>query len=331
MPIPRIGWPKRKPKEEKKDAKKEELAESEVNGKLVKLGAKELVLELTEGKEQTFRLLAKTKFEDEDGEAVRDSLLQPGDRLSVRVTDLDPETAVRVVRLKPGAGPGVSSSGGGNEELLETARDGAKRFRAELPEYTADVLVTRYYSPSNPPRWQEVERATARVERKGGREDFVDVIVNGKPWPRPSEHVKEWAVEEFFGALDVVLLPGVEPAFVKRGTEKVGGRTLQIFEASVRAEDSNWVVAGEDGSRHKSAYKARVWIDGESRRVFKLEQKAVGLPAGFPMERVEAVVEFALVKVGSGTFLAPAGGENIACRRGVGSCSKSAVEFKNYR
>jgi len=126
------------------------------------------------------------------------------------------------------------------------------------------------------------------------------------------------------------LLPGTVPSFVKKGTEKASGRTLQIFEARVKAEDSNWVVATEDGSRHKSAYQARVWVDLESRRALKLEQKAVGLPASFMLDRSEMVVEFALVKAGSGTVLAPVRGESVACRRG-GSCSKSAVELKNYR
>lgn len=71
-------------------------------------------------------------------------------------------------------------------------------------------------------------------------------------------------------------------------------------------------------------------MDLESRRALKLEQKAVGLPASFMLDRSEMVVEFALVKAGSGTVLAPVRGESVACRRG-GSCSKSAVELKNYR
>ena len=212
-----------------------------------------------------------------------------------------------------------------------TARDAVKGFKSDLPDYTAEMAVTRFYSPSNPPRWQQIDVATAQVVRKGGHEEFRDVMVNGKQWPRPSEHVNEWAADEFFSTLDVVLLPGVRPAFVKRGVEKVGTRTAQLYEANVKAEESNWVVKTEDGSQHKSAYKARVWIDAESRRVLKVEQKAVGLPSGFPLDRAETVVEFALVPMASGTAFAPVRGENVVCRRGGGSCSKSAVEFKNYR
>jgi hypothetical protein len=47
-----------------------------------------------------FRLLAKTQFRDQQGAAIRDSLLRPGDQLSVIVNPDDPETAVGVVLVR---------------------------------------------------------------------------------------------------------------------------------------------------------------------------------------------------------------------------------------
>ena len=49
-----------------------------------------------------FRTLAKTQFRDKDGEQVRDSLLKPGDQLSVQVNGDDPETALRVILTRKG-------------------------------------------------------------------------------------------------------------------------------------------------------------------------------------------------------------------------------------
>lgn len=74
-----------------------EAGAAPVTGSLRRLGEKDLVLE---GKGNTvlrFRLLAKTQFRDEQGSAIRDSLLHPGDQLSVSVSPDDPETAVGVV------------------------------------------------------------------------------------------------------------------------------------------------------------------------------------------------------------------------------------------
>jgi hypothetical protein len=68
-----------------------------VAGSLRKLGEKELILQTASSTVMHFRLLAKTQFRDEQGDAIRDSLLHPGDQLSVIVNPDDPETAVGVV------------------------------------------------------------------------------------------------------------------------------------------------------------------------------------------------------------------------------------------
>jgi hypothetical protein len=70
-----------------------------VDGSLRKLREKDLYLQ-TNGQVLRFRLLAKTQFRDQQGVPIRDSLLHPGDRLSVLVNPEDPETAVGVVLVR---------------------------------------------------------------------------------------------------------------------------------------------------------------------------------------------------------------------------------------
>jgi hypothetical protein len=49
-----------------------------------------------------FRLLVKTEFRNKQGEPIRDSLLKPGDQLTVQTNKMDPETALRVVLVRDG-------------------------------------------------------------------------------------------------------------------------------------------------------------------------------------------------------------------------------------
>lgn len=110
LPIPPIRWPKRKPKDEKdKKGDRKETSDDElkvalrsVDGILRKMGEKDLLLEVTSSRVLRFRLLAKTQFRDSDGESMRDSLLHPGDRLMVQVSEDDVETAYRVTRNRAG-------------------------------------------------------------------------------------------------------------------------------------------------------------------------------------------------------------------------------------
>ena len=108
IPIPEIKFPKRsgKEKEEKaKDDKKDKdvkVTLKPIDGTLRKIGEKDLLLETSERCVLRFRLLAKTQFRDQKGESIRDSLLKPGDQLSVEVNQDDEETALRVVLVRAG-------------------------------------------------------------------------------------------------------------------------------------------------------------------------------------------------------------------------------------
>ena len=99
IPMPRVELPKRQPKEKPGgDERKITLAAAE--GALRSMGEKDLYLETSPTRILRFRLLAKTRFQNKQGEPVRDSLLHPGDQLSVQVNTDDAETALRVTLLR---------------------------------------------------------------------------------------------------------------------------------------------------------------------------------------------------------------------------------------
>src|ERR1700733_4816701 len=77
-------------------------AQVAVDGRMRKLSEKDLFLQTGSDTVLRFRLLPKTQFCDLQGVPIRDSLLHPGDQLSVLVSPEDPETAVRVVLISAG-------------------------------------------------------------------------------------------------------------------------------------------------------------------------------------------------------------------------------------
>jgi hypothetical protein len=106
IPVPNINLPKRKPKDDKKeDSSGVKITLASVDGALRKLGEKDLLLETNPTRILKFRLLVKTQFKNAEGETVRDSLLHPGDRLSIQVNADDAETALKVILMRAGSGP----------------------------------------------------------------------------------------------------------------------------------------------------------------------------------------------------------------------------------
>jgi TonB family protein len=74
-----------------------------IDGVLRRMGEKDLLLQTATGKVLRFRLLPITEFRDARGRPLRDSLMHPGDRITVGVNPDDVETVVSVVLIRPGS------------------------------------------------------------------------------------------------------------------------------------------------------------------------------------------------------------------------------------
>jgi hypothetical protein len=103
IPFPGIHLPGRKPKTENGS----KITVESAAGTLRSLAEKELVLQLTSGSSSgkivRFRLIPTTEFLGKDGKPVRDSLLHPGDRVTIDVNPGDLETALHVILDKSGS------------------------------------------------------------------------------------------------------------------------------------------------------------------------------------------------------------------------------------
>jgi hypothetical protein len=157
-----------------------------VDGTLRELGEKDLYLETARRGILKFRILAKTQFQDKKGEQVRDSLLKPGDQLTVQVNADDPETAVRVIVARAGTEAERAAAG----RPFDHASASAPVERDTHPAGTMDVgtpaseeakgstssvsreEATPSVEPQAPERTQREERADA-TPRTGSPDDDV--------------------------------------------------------------------------------------------------------------------------------------------------------------
>jgi hypothetical protein len=98
--VPGIHLPGRRKKD---DSSLTRVPVRSVDGTLRSLTEKSLLLQTSGSRVLKFRMIAKTEFRGKDGKPVRDSLLKPGDRLTVDTNPDDPETAVHVILVRSGS------------------------------------------------------------------------------------------------------------------------------------------------------------------------------------------------------------------------------------
>jgi len=385
-----------------------------VDGTLRELGEKDLYLETSKHKILKFRTLAKTQFRDKDGGQVRDSLLKPGDQLSVQVNGDDPETALRVVFTRKGttdertaaqrpfdhdsaetpleadthpagtmevaaepSGVAAEPSGGSKagasdngereiptlakagtseptqplekaeppvenakpvprpnatgDDIISAARDAADHLSEGLPNFIVQQNTTRYFTRVLPPQWQVLDVVTAEVASVNGKEDYRNIMVNGKPSSRPVEKTGAWSTGEFQTTLESLLNPYTLAAFRKSKDDKLDGRPAYTYDFSVRQENSDWDIHAPDGSKATPAYSGTVWIDAETRNVMRIEEQTGPLPASFPFDKAETVVAYGFVRIDGKTYPLPVHSEILTCQRGSSTCTKNAISFQNYR
>ena len=383
-----LKLPKRQPKPGANDPK---VTVAPVDGALRKLGEKDLLLQ-TGHAILRFRLIAKTQFTNKAGEPMRDSLLHPGDQLSVLVNPDDEETAIRVVLQRAGtpierAGAeqdidqasiraprkedlgkpqtitsGTSSSGGGgikipdgpapapsepvtegepvleslgplgsDEEILRQVRTAASTYSSALPNFLAKQVTSRFFSQGWPvSRWAPIDEVTADLAYVNGQEQYKNVLIDGSPALRPVEQTGSWTTGEFGTTLEDLLSPSTAATFQRRADVKAGMRPALVYEYQVSQENSHWTLVSPDGRRYNPAYDGYIWVDRDTRRVLRIEQRANGLPRTLPFTRSEAILSYAFVQIDGKPYLLPASGENIGCMNS-GSCTKNAIAFRDYR
>ena len=384
--------PGRKSKETS-DSNSTRVALRAVDGTLRELGEKDLYLETPKHKILRFRTLAKTQFRDKEGEQVRDSLLKPGDQLSVEVTGDDPETALRVIlthkttdaeraraekpfdhdtvqtpveadthssgakevteepsaRSKPdtsddtdrdrptlaksetpeparplekAAPPAesakpVSRPNGNEEDIISQTRDAAGRLTDGLPNFLVQQITTRYFSRVAPPQWQVLDTVTAEVASVNGKEDYRNIMVNGKPSNRPIEKTGAWSTGEFQTTLDSLLDPYTQAAFQKTRDDTISGRSAYSYDFQVRQQNSNWDIHAPNGSVATPAYNGTIWIDKATFNVIRIEEQTGPLPSSFPFDKAETVIEYGFVNIDGKTWPLPIHSDILTCQRGV--------------
>jgi hypothetical protein len=225
----------------------------------------------------------------------------------------------------------VPRPGSPQDDIIDAARAAADRLNDGLPNFIVQQNTTRYYSTTYPAQWRVLDVVTAEVVSVGGKEEYRNIMVNGKPSNRPVEKTGSWSTGEFQTTLDSLLSPYTAAGFRKAEDDTLHGRPAYTYYFMVQQENSNWDIHAPDGSTATPAFSGTVWIDKDTRNVMRIEEQTGPLPASFPFDKAETVVEFSFVRVDGNNYPLPIHSEILTCQRGSSSCTKNEINFQNYR
>jgi hypothetical protein len=163
-----------------------------------------------------------------------------------------------------------------------------------------------------------------------GKENYKNIMVNGKPTTKPLEETGAWSTGEFGTLLIDLFAPATDAEFNFLRDGRTSGVDAKIYNFSVRRENSHWDIHFGSQS-YTPAFEGSTWIDPKTGRVLRIEIEAKGLPSGFPTDHVESATDYAYVRLGDAQeYLLPTHAEILSCQRGTNYCSRNTIDFRNY-
>jgi hypothetical protein len=193
--------------------------------------------------------------------------------------------------------------------ILDAAREAALKFTSTLPDFVAQQSTERSFTPPSGGSWQPIDVVTAEVTYSRGRESYRNVQIDGRPTTRSIESTGNWSTGEFGMVLEGLMAEDSKAQFRRRpGSQRAGNRGAWVFDFSVAAASSHWVLVSPDKREYTTAFTGSVWIDQETRRVIRIERKTVGLPQDYPLSKSESIINYGYATIDKTSYLLPAGG-----------------------
>ena len=216
------------------------------------------------------------------------------------------------------------------DPLIAKAREMVFDFIDNLPNFVCDQITKRYESHKIQTNWKFKDRLEVELLFLSGKEDYRNVRHNGKPLKKGSpEDSGQWSTGEFGSLLASLFHPQTTTKFKYRSTSTAAGVEARVYEYSVPKAASQWEI--RMGYSVKPSYSGAVWIDPSSGSVLRVEMGTKSLPAGYPVDKVETIVDYNWVLIGGAKYVMPVKSDNLACQTGTFDCTKNEIEFKNYR
>jgi hypothetical protein len=216
------------------------------------------------------------------------------------------------------------------EALIEKAREAAFEFVETLPNFICDQVTKRYESKTLQPVWKYRDRVDVELMYTNGKEDYRNVRMNGKALKKGSpEDSGQWSTGEFGTVLADIFDPRTHTTFKPRGDSTASGMKAKEYGFWVDQVNSNWTIRMSYAV--KPAFSGAVWIEPQSGRALRVEMGTTSLPTDYPVDKVEAIVDYDWVAIGEKKYLMPVRSQNLACETHMFNCTKNEIEFKNYR
>ena len=248
------------------------------------------------------------------------------------------EAAAAAPEVKPQPIPPPSAEE--QAAIIAEVREYALNYSKNLPDFIC-TQVTRRYAAAAPggrygrrgetdPSWQLQDTLTIRLSYFEQKEDYKLILVNNTVTQQDYTKL-DGAVStgEFGSMLREIFEPATEARFTWDHWATLRGRRALAFAYQVTQDHSQWMLDYERRQHILPAYNGLVYVDRDTRQVLRVTMTAQDIPASFPIQQAETVLDYDYQTLSGQPFLLPLTADSRLKTADV--LSRLNEEFRIYR
>jgi VWFA-related protein len=228
---------------------------------------------------------------------------------------LEPPAADRLARSEPPESE--------RAEILARARAHAIHYIAGLPDFLCTRVTRRFDDQvdlvrTRPEVWARLrlrDTSVGQLSFRSGIESYLDQTSAGGSGTLSAAVATGLSTFGEFGSIVGTLFIGEAiTRFSWVRWEYMNGTLTAVFAYSVDSEHSRYFVShccseskGVESApiSIRAAYRGVMYVEPVSGAVFRITRQAVGLPRGFPTQKADTVVDYAMVPIAGVPYVCP--------------------------
>jgi hypothetical protein len=222
--------------------------------------------------------------------------------------------------------------------IIDDVREYVAHYDSSLPDFICLEIEQRYIAArssgraGSEPSFRLLDTITSKITYFQHQEK-KEAILNGSR-PVTTDYEKMGGATsrgDFETALRMLFDPATQAHFEWARWTTWHGRLTMVFDYHVSQERSQYQIGLSDRKIERiTAYSGEVFIDAQPQHpVIRLTSKAEEIPADFPIQRAETILDYKPVDIGGQSFLLPYNGEVLL--DGHDGLSKNSNRFDFYR
>jgi hypothetical protein len=229
------------------------------------------------------------------------------------------------------------------QAVLDKARERARAYVAELPDFTLSEIITRSELFSG--TWRNIDQLKTVISYEHGRGEKSRLVsVNGKrPKGLKDDLPGAMSIGTVSSQLTGPFRPQARTTFEYSGRELYRFRDCLVFTYRVSRFGSEYklIASGPTQPRQSIvvAFSGRIWIERDSGYALRIERVAEEIPEDFPITDAETIVDYDWVDIGEKRFWLPIRAEAVMGSKQRGFFSRysgqvfylNVTEFRDYR